>query len=173
MGKLPVAPANCHGVICSHSIVPEFWFRDLRSASLVGNDEYLVTGFAMSDFAEKLATLGEERAIQAAITQLDEMFEGRASRSFLHGEMHDWGTEPYIHVGYSYPKVGGEEAFATLAEPLPNGRVFFAGEHTNGQHPATATGAFISGLREAQRIDELARADFAPHAAGMSAGAAQ
>ena len=29
------------------------------------------------------------------------------------------------------------------------------------QDPATATGAFISGLREAQRIDEAVRAGFA------------
>ena len=35
-----------------------------------------------------------------------------------------------------------------------------AGEHTNGQHPATATGAFYSGLREAQRIDAAADVDF-------------
>ena len=41
-------------------------------------------------------------------------------------------------------------------------RVFFAGEGTHGQHPATATGAFLSGVREAQRIDERARTGFPP-----------
>ena len=72
----------------------------------------------------------------------------------------DWGRNPYARGSYSY--VGLESSgrdYDELAEPVGT-RVFFAGEHTNGQHPATATGAFISGLREAQRIDAAARSGF-------------
>ena len=77
----------------------------------------------MSGFADSLAAMGERKAIKAAISQLDNMFDGAASRSFEAGVVHDWATEPYIHCGYSYPRVGGEGAFEELSKPLPNGRV--------------------------------------------------
>jgi hypothetical protein len=73
----------------------------------------------------------------------------------------------YARGSYSYVQVGGSgRDYDELAWPVgvASQRVFFCGEHTNGQHPATATGAFISGLREAQRIDEAAANDFAPPA---------
>mgnify|MGYP006268404421 CR=1 FL=1 len=42
--------------------------------------------------------------------------------------------------------VGGTMADrATLAEPI-NGRLFFAGEATSRQYPATVHGAFLSGI---------------------------
>ena len=39
-----------------------------------------------------------------------------------------------------------------LARPLEGGRVFFAGEHTNSEYPASVHGAFISGRREARHM---------------------
>ena len=36
-----------------------------------------------------------------------------------------------------------------------DGRVFFAGEATSRQHPGTAHGAWLSGLREAERIAKI------------------
>ena len=83
---------------------------------------------------------------------------------FKRSMVSDWGRNPYARGSYSYIAVGGSgRDYDELAWPVgvASTRVFFAGEHTNGQHPATATGAFISGLREAQRIDEAARGGFA------------
>jgi monoamine oxidase len=39
----------------------------------------------------------------------------------------------------------------TLAAPVEN-RLFFAGEATSQQYPSTVHGAYLSGLREAERI---------------------
>ena len=103
----------------------------------------------MSGFADSLAAMGERKAIKAAISQLDNMFDGAASRSFEAGVVHDWATEPYIHCGYSYPRVGGEGAFEELSKPLPNGRVMFAGEaYTDGAN-MTVHSALDAGARAA------------------------
>uniref|UniRef100_A0A1I8AMU3 Lysine-specific histone demethylase n=1 Tax=Steinernema glaseri TaxID=37863 RepID=A0A1I8AMU3_9BILA len=72
-----------------------------------------------------------------------------------------WHLDQFTRGCYSHipPGATGEE-YDILAEPVrsENGlnRVYFAGEHTNRNYPATVHGAFLSGLREAGRIaDEL------------------
>ena len=100
--------------------------------------------------------------INKALAVLKRTFGPQVTAMHRKSVVSDWGRNPYARGSYSYVAVGGSgRDYDELAWPV-NGRVFFAGEHTNGQHPATATGAFLSGLREAQRIDEAARHGFAP-----------
>ncbi|KAK0424551.1 hypothetical protein QR680_008720 [Steinernema hermaphroditum] len=72
-----------------------------------------------------------------------------------------WHLDQFTRGCYSHipPGATGEE-YDILAQPVRalNGvnRVYFAGEHTNRNYPATVHGAYLSGLREAGRIaDEL------------------
>ena len=63
-----------------------------------------------------------------------------------------WGSDPWTHGSYSYVPVGSSfERYATLGEPIGD-RVFFAGEATDPDHPATVHGAFLSGVRAAGEI---------------------
>lgn len=68
-----------------------------------------------------------------------------------------WSTDPLAFGSYSYMAVGADPKMRNaLAAPLGN-RVFFAGEATSPDHPATVHGAQSSGVRVAQEIlDELA-----------------
>ena len=63
--------------------------------------------------------------------------------------------DPFSRGAYSFAAVGATpKDYATLAAPV-SGTLFFAGEHTNGTHMATAHGALASGLRAAAEVSAL------------------
>ncbi len=66
-----------------------------------------------------------------------------------------WGRDPWAGGSYSHVPVGGTSAaYEVLARPLDD-RLFFAGEATSREYRGTVHGAFLSGLREAERIAGL------------------
>lgn len=63
-----------------------------------------------------------------------------------------WGSDPLSYGSYSHVRVRSSGSdYDILAESVA-GRLFFAGEATNRQYPASMHGAFLSGLREASCI---------------------
>ncbi|XP_045499163.1 lysine-specific histone demethylase 1A [Colias croceus] len=71
-----------------------------------------------------------------------------------------WRADPFARGSYSFVAVGSSGAdYDLLAAPVPDAsgenRLFFAGEHTMRNYPATVHGAFLSGLREAGRLADL------------------
>ncbi|XP_062219368.1 polyamine oxidase 1-like [Phragmites australis] len=73
-----------------------------------------------------------------------------------------WATDPLFLGSYSYVAVGSSgEDLDRMAEPLPRGqdaddraplRVLFAGEATHRTHYSTTHAAYLSGVREADRL---------------------
>ena len=65
-------------------------------------------------------------------------------------------------VPFLSPLPHSAKEYDTLAEPVCDRRgkprVLFAGEHTTKYHPSTVHGAWLTGLREATRLDSHARA---------------
>lgn len=62
-----------------------------------------------------------------------------------------WGSDTFSYGSYSHVRVHSSGSdYDILAENV--GRLFFAGEATTRQYPATMHGAYLSGLREAARI---------------------
>lgn len=68
-----------------------------------------------------------------------------------------WGKDSFTYGSYSYVAIGSSgDDYDILAECVGDGRVFFAGEATNKQYPATMHGAFLSGMREAANMLRVA-----------------
>jgi monoamine oxidase len=63
-----------------------------------------------------------------------------------------WSSDPFSYGSYSYISVGAKtEYYDALARPIDD-RVFFAGEATHRTYPGTVHGAYLSGIREANRV---------------------
>ena len=63
-----------------------------------------------------------------------------------------WQQDPYSFGSYSFMKVGASsQSRRDLAETVDD-KLYFAGEATNWNYPATVHGAILSGLREAEKI---------------------
>ncbi|HOZ51924.1 MAG TPA: NAD(P)/FAD-dependent oxidoreductase [Chitinophagaceae bacterium] len=66
-----------------------------------------------------------------------------------------WQSDENSFGAYSYTAVGTEmQHFDDLAEEI-NDKLFFAGEHTEVDYFSTAHGAYLSGIREADKIIAL------------------
>lgn len=120
----------------------------------------LIAGKA-SDVAEKIGDdfiLSRTLAVLKGIYGTDNVPEPK----YYH--VTRWGSDPWAKGSYSYVSTTSSgEDYDVMAEPvypiddnveniLP--RLFFAGEHTNRNYPATVHGALLSGFREAGRIAE-------------------
>lgn len=116
------------------------------------NDAVLMA-FIMGKQAEYLSNLkGEDLLIQTLLKELDEMYEGRASKSFLNAHVQNWFTHPHIRGAYSYSTIGMGDARSIAAQSVQK-KVYFAGEamNLNGHHQ-TVQGAVETGYREVIQI---------------------
>ena len=63
-----------------------------------------------------------------------------------------WNEDPFARGAYSFAGVGSTEKDHEMMAKPEGQRLFFAGEHTHEKYRATVHGAYLSGVREANRI---------------------
>ena len=100
----------------------------------------------MGEQAEYLTSLGSDSAITSELLkELDTMYKGKATASFLASHVQNWTTNPFIRGAYSYSTIGMGDARVVAAKPIEE-KIYFAGEamNTNGHHQ-TVHGAVESG----------------------------
>ena len=116
------------------------------------NDNILLA-FIMGEQAEYLTSLGSDAAITTALIQeLDIMYNGQASASFIASHVQNWTTNPFVKGAYSYSTIGMGDARKLASQALSE-KLYFAGEamNTNGHHQ-TVHGAVETGYREVINI---------------------
>ena len=100
--------------------------------------------------AKSLEELEDDEVTERALEALRQMF-GRVPQP-TRVIVTRWGADEFSYGSYSFVGVGATGAdYSTVAEPVGK-ELYFAGEHTSEEHPATVVGAYLSGLTAARAV---------------------
>jgi monoamine oxidase len=107
--------------------------------------------FAYADYGRQTETMTDAQVIDEIMAHLRDMYPGNVPNP-TNLLCTKWATNENAYGAYSFPQVGTEmRHFEDLAAEIDN-KVFFAGEHTEVDYFSTAHGAYLSGIREADKI---------------------
>lgn len=110
--------------------------------------------FAYANYARQTETMTDAQVIDEIMTHLKDIYGNKIPNptNMLRTK---WQSNENSLGAYSYTAVGTEmQHFDDLAEEIDD-KVFFAGEHTEIDYFSTAHGAYLSGIREADKIIDL------------------
>lgn len=110
--------------------------------------------FAYADYARQTESMSDAQIINEIMKHLRGIYGNNTANpnNFLRTK---WNSNPNSFGAYSYTTIETEMGhFDDLAETV-NNKLFFAGEHTEIDYFSTAHGAYLSGIREADKIIDL------------------
>lgn len=110
--------------------------------------------FAYADYGRQTETMTDAQIIDEIMLHLKDIYGNNIANptNMLRTK---WHTNENSFGAYSYTAVGTEmQHFEDLAEEV-NDKLFFAGEHTEVDYFSTVHGAYLSGVREADKIIDL------------------
>ena len=106
--------------------------------------------FNAGSYGARIEAMPDTEIVSQALAALVAMY-GPVPRP-KHALITRWRSDPWSYGSYSYVPVGVSfKRHLDLARPV-DGKVFFAGEATHLDYPATVHGAFLSGVRAAREV---------------------
>lgn len=107
--------------------------------------------FVGGRFGERLMTRPDNAVVEDALDTLRRLY-GAALPSPRAHLVTRWSQDPWSRCSYTFiPKGSKLKDCETLSYPVDH-RLLFAGEATSWRYPGTVHGAWLSGVREAERI---------------------
>jgi monoamine oxidase len=125
------------------------WCETLNIAHFTGLPILLL--FNAGAYGAEIEKLSDDKIVAEAMQTLKTIY-GDAIPAPESWQITRWGQEPFTGGSYSSLAPGATpDDYDTLAEPVAD-RLYFAGEATHREHPATVHGAYLSGARAAEEI---------------------
>lgn len=113
------------------------------------SDRNILALFNVGESANTYVNLSsDEEIIETILGELDEMFDGKASATYINHITQNWSKEPFIKGSYSHHE--DYSLMETLRQPLSN-KIYFAGE-AYAEIDATVHGA---GLSSYDALDQM------------------
>ncbi len=118
------------------------------------NEPILVNSFTGS-FALQQESKTDKQIVDETMAELRSMYPDAPAP--IKTLVTRWGQNKFSYGSYSYVPFGfTRKAYDDMEEPVDN-CLFFAGEATNSNCSSTVHGAYLSGIREADRIIKIMR----------------
>lgn len=110
--------------------------------------------FAFGNYATVTESMTDNQIINEIMLNLKGIYGNNIPNptNFLRTK---WGQNINSFGAYSYPTNGSTSADFDILAYEVNNKVFFAGEHTEREYRGTVHGAYLSGIREADKIIDL------------------
>jgi monoamine oxidase len=125
------------------------YFLNYRTFS----EENILLGLCLGDYAATAEAMTDQDMIADCMDAVRAMFGDDIPEPSAHLATR-WSRNPNSRGAYSYSSVGSQpKHFDGLAEPVAE-TILLAGEHTNFEYHATTHGAYLSGLKAAQIIED-------------------
>lgn len=125
--------------------VANFWQRRF-------GDEPVIVGFTGGRYADELARLPEQEAIQIGIESLAEGLGSAVKHLVNYARHFTWSDDRFALGSYTYPTLGMGEARRQLQLAAEN-TLYYCGEATNTVgHPGVVHGAIDEGVRVARLL---------------------
>jgi monoamine oxidase len=115
------------------------------------SNRHALTYFNVGVDTIEITKLSDDEILSKLMAQLDDIFDGEATRHYVKHHIQNWGKVPFVRGAYSDDWVDYEWTVRELARPLDQ-KLYFAGEHTEEIEVATVHGAAMSGRRAAQEL---------------------
>jgi len=109
--------------------------------------------FEVGDTAPGTVKLSDEEIKTKILKELDDIFDGKASKHFVQYFVQNWSKTPYIHSAYSYNYDEFWDDIEFLQKPIDK-RIYFAGEYLvkDNVDISTIHGAALSGRKAAEQM---------------------
>ncbi|KAL0964033.1 hypothetical protein UPYG_G00317370 [Umbra pygmaea] len=143
------------------------WYKKICGFDTVARHPNVLCGWITGREAEHMESL-DEKIVGEVCVRLLRSFTGWSVPEPAQVLMSKWGSEPFVRGSYTYPPPGVDAVreHTALAAPLPQPcdarysqakplQVLFAGEATHINFYTTTHGAYMTGIREAQRLINL------------------
>ncbi|KAJ8282578.1 hypothetical protein COCON_G00050970 [Conger conger] len=140
----------------------EMWYKKISGFDIVSHHPTVLCAWISGREAQHMETLQQEE-VQQVCVRLLRSFTGWSVPEPTQVLFSTWWSNPHVKGSYTFVPFGvkGVREQQVLAAPLPNSsictarkplQVLFAGEATHENFYTTTHGAFVSGIREAERI---------------------
>ncbi|XP_036401602.1 spermine oxidase [Megalops cyprinoides] len=141
------------------------WYKKICGFDIVARHPTVLCGWITGREAQYMETLGEKEVGEVCVRLL-RSFTGWQVPEPKQVLLSTWWSNPYVKGSYTFIPhgVSGVREHKALAAPLPPTathtstkplQVLFAGEATHVKFYTTTHGAYITGIREAQRLIDL------------------